>query len=226
MVDYDKHNVVAYDIAGDEIHGLEGGFMGVRRLHLCNRRDDGTRSPPFICDFIVRPKGVDAVVVAIWNRGEDGTVDVLVRAGLRPALAVGRPASSLPVPDRQPYLLFTEVVAGIIERGDAGEAGIRRRAALEVGEEAGYSVDPDAMKFLGAGTFPSPGSMPEKFWLLSVEIADRKEQGYAMGDGSPMEEGATTRWVGLDDAIRACVAGTIEDAKTELVLRRLKDALG
>jgi hypothetical protein len=40
-----------------------------------------------------------------------------------------------------------------------------------------------------------------------------------------MEEGAASRWVALDDAIAACVAGAIEDAKTELTLRRLKDRL-
>jgi ADP-ribose pyrophosphatase len=40
-----------------------------------------------------------------------------------------------------------------------------------------------------------------------------------------MEEGAELRWVALDEAIRLCVAGEIEDAKTELVLRRLRDRL-
>ena len=40
-----------------------------------------------------------------------------------------------------------------------------------------------------------------------------------------MEEGASTRWQGLDAAIEACVRGEVEDAKTELALRRLRDAL-
>lgn len=225
MVNHVKPNVVGLEVTGDEIHGLPGGFMGVRRLHLSTRRDDGTQSSPFICDFLVRPIGVDAVVVAIWHRGADGVVSVVLRRGLRPALAMGRAPEDLPVPDTQRYLLFTEVVAGIIERGDVGEAGIRRRAALEVSEEAGYSVPTEAIEFLGAATFPSPGSMPEKFWMLSVEIADRDAQGELEGDGSPMEEGGSTLWMPLDEAVAACVAGAIEDAKTELILRRLKDAL-
>lgn len=217
--------VLGFEITGDEIHGLEGGFMGVRRLNLSNRRPHGARSAPYICDFVVRPKGVDAVVVALWHRTPDTGVTVLLRDGLRPALSVGRTPASLPIPDRKPYLLFTEVVAGIIEHGDRGEAGVRRRAALEVAEEAGYVVDADAVKFLGAGTFPSPGSMPEKFWLLAAEVTDPAAQQPATGDGSPMEEGSCTRWMPLNDAIEACVAGAIEDAKTELVLRRLRDRL-
>jgi len=86
-------------------------------------------------------------------------------------------------------------------------------------------VAPEDVEFLGAGTFPSPGSMPEKFWLLAAEVRDPSAQRALEGDGSPMEEGARTRWMGLQDAIAACVAGEIEDCKTELVLRRLADRL-
>ena len=121
-------------------------------------------------------------------------------------------------------LVLFEVVAGIIERGDEGEEGVRRRAAAEVAEEAGFSVSPDALEFLGAGTFATSGTMPEKFWLLSVKV-DPTTAGALTGDGSPMEEGASTRWMDLDEVIAACMAGEIEDAKTELVARRLRDAL-
>ena len=41
------------------------------------------------------------------------------------------------------------------------------------------------------------------------------------GDGSPMEEGARLRWRELSAAITDCEAGLIEDAKSELVFRRL-----
>src|SRR5690606_29818211 len=102
----------------------------------------------------------------------------------------------------------------------------RQRAVAEVAEEAGYDVRPEAIEFLGAGTFPSPGTMPEKYWLLAVEIDDVDARGIPQGDGSPMEEGGRITWLGLDEAIEACVAGRIEDAKTELVFRRLADRLG
>jgi ADP-ribose diphosphatase len=42
-----------------------------------------------------------------------------------------------------------------------------------------------------------------------------------VGDGSPLEEGADLRWRPLADAIAACERGDIEDAKTEIALRRL-----
>jgi ADP-ribose pyrophosphatase len=216
--------VVDFEIEGDSIAGAEGGFLAVRRLRLHNLRADGSRSRSYVCDFLVRKKGIDAVVVAVYHRQGDG-VQVLLREGLRPVLANGRDAGALSIPDPQPYLTFTEVVAGIIEVDDRGEEGVRRRAAIEVEEESGFAVEPDAVQFLGAGSFPSPGSMPEKFWLTAVEVTGPGEQRHAAGDGSPMEEGATTHWMDLDDAIAACVDGRIEDAKTEIVLRRLRERL-
>jgi ADP-ribose pyrophosphatase len=203
------------EVISDELVG-GGGFLQIRRMHLVNVRDDGTRSAPYLSDYIVRPKGIDAVVVAVWMR-VGGTVTVLLRDGMRPPLHFGRPGE-------QRDLFFREVVAGIVETDDVGEDGIRRRGAIEVEEEAGFRVDEDDVLLLGAGTFPSPGAMPEKFWLAAVQVKPG-DASHPIGDGSPMEEGATTRWVDLDEAIRWCVDGRIEDAKTELVLRRLRDKL-
>jgi ADP-ribose pyrophosphatase len=91
-------------------------------------------------------------------------------------------------------------------------------------EEAGYRVDPAAVVLLGAGGLPSPGAMAERFFFVAVEV-DPATQVALEGDGSPMEEGADTRWLPLDDAIAACVRGDIEDLKTELGLRRFADWL-
>jgi ADP-ribose pyrophosphatase len=211
------------EVLSDEIVG-GGGFLAVRRVWLVNQREDGSRSAPYLCDFVVRPKGVDAVVVGVYTRAGD-RVRVLLRDGLRLPLALGRRAEELPVPDAKRYLFFREVVAGIIEDDDRGEAGIRRRAALEVEEEAGHVVDAARVRLLGAGVFPSPGAMAEKFWLAAVEIDDPNAGAPAAGDGSAMEEGAALVWMDLDEAIAACVRGELEDAKTELVLRRLRDEL-
>jgi ADP-ribose pyrophosphatase len=217
--------VIDVEIESDERIGEVGGFLVIRRVRLHNLREDGSRSPTYVCDFVVRPIGLDAVVVAVWTRAR-GRVEVLLREGLRPSLALGRAGEPTPLPDGRRRLYFTEVVAGIVEAEDQGEAGIRARAACEVAEEAGFEVAADAVELLGAGTFPTPGSMPERFYLAAVEIAEPAAQGALDGDGSPMEEGAATRWMALDDAIRACVRGEIEDAKTELALRRLRDHLG
>jgi ADP-ribose pyrophosphatase len=101
---------------------------------------------------------------------------------------------------------------------------LRSRAAHEVHEEAGFRVDPAAIALLGAGMYPSPGSMVEKFYFAAVEV-DPAQQEPLAGDGSPMEEGATTRWLPLDDAIAASVRGELCDLKTETGLRRLRDYL-
>ncbi|MGE5187150.1 MAG: NUDIX hydrolase [Acidobacteriota bacterium] len=209
-------------IDGDERAG-EGGFLAIRRLRLRNRRRDGSASPPYLCDAIVRPYGQDAVVVAIYAR-EAGGLRVLVREGLRPALALARDPQRAPLPEAPQPLLLTELVAGIVEQGDHGEAGLRARAAHEVHEEAGFVVDPAHVVLLGAGMYPSPGCMVEKFYFAAAEVDPRAQQPLA-GDGSPMEEGARTRWLALDDAIAACVRGDICDLKTELGLRRLRDYL-
>jgi len=218
-----RSSALTFHIDGDEVVG-QGGFLALRRLRMRNRRADGSLSAGYVCDFVVRPYGLDAIVVAVWARRGDGGVDVLLRDGMRPALWFGRDPARLQVPDPRPYAQLTELVAGIVEDEDRGLAGLRARAAAEVLEEAGFVVDPAAIALLGAGSFPSPGSMPEKFHYAAVEV-DPSTQAPLAGDGSPMEEGATTRWMDLDAAIAACVAGELEDAKTELGLRRLRDAL-
>jgi ADP-ribose pyrophosphatase len=216
--------IVALEVEKQEEVG-SGGFLTIQRVTLRNQRADGTRSRAYQFDFLLRPTGIDAIAVAVFSHAS-GRTEVLLRDGLRPALALGRTGAPHPMPDRRAYLFSTEVVAGIVEAEDRGEDGLRRRAALEVAEEAGFAVDPAGVILLGAGSFPSPGIIGEKVWLAAVEVADPAGQGPLEGDGSAMEEGASTRWLDLDQAIAACVAGDIEDFKTELVLRRLRDHLG
>ena len=200
-----------------------GGFLAIRRLRLRNRREDGSLSQPYTNDAIVRPYGQDAVVVAIFARVADA-IHVLVRAGLRPSVALARDASLAPLPEPPPGLVVTELVAGILEVSDRGAAGLAHRAAAETLEEAGFVVDPASVIVLGAGAFASPGALPEKEYFAAVEV-DPSTQVALEGDGSAMEEGATTRWLELDAAIAACIAGEISDLKTEVGLRRLRDYL-
>jgi ADP-ribose pyrophosphatase len=223
------HEVVGLIVDSDE-HVGSGGFLQIRRLRLRNRRADGSASAPYVCDSVARPYGQDAVVAAIYARSPAGApgaagVRVLVREGLRPALSFGRAPELAPLPEPAPPLLLTELVAGIIEPGDRGEEGLRVRASHEIAEEAGFTVDPSSIVLLGAGSYPSPGSMIEKFYFVAAEVDPAAQAPLAEGDGSPMEEGARTRWLGLDEAIAACERGEIPDLKTELGLRRLRDHL-
>ena len=213
--------VTALEIVSDEVVGRADGFLAIRRLRLRNRHADGSLGAPYLCDFLSRPYGLDAVVVVIWHRDAAGRIQVLLRDGLRPALHLGRPPGEPPLPDPRSYLFLTELVAGILEVDDRGEAGVRSRAAAETWEEAGFRVDPAAVTLLGGGVFPSPGAMSEKFFLTAVEVDPATQQPLG-GDGSPMEHGAATRWMELEAAIAACTSGEIEDAKTELGLRRLQ----
>src|SRR5262245_54702849 len=116
------NQVTGLHIVSDELVG-QGGFLTIRRLRMQNRHADGTLSREYLVDFIARPKGLDAGVVVAWHRGADGRVRVLLRDGLRPPLTVGRPELAQVVPDGKPYLFLRELVAGIVEKDDQGDAG-------------------------------------------------------------------------------------------------------
>lgn len=205
---------------------LDEGFLRLRRLRARNRRADGTASPVYPIDVIDRPT-LDAVAVCLWARTARG-VEVLTRRGLRPAAYFrrGKPAA-LPEPE---YLLVEEIVAGVLEPGELGLAALQRRGADEVREEAGLSVAPEALRPLGGPFFVLPGIASEKIHLLEGEVVRPPVEGLYdaphEGDGSPLEEGALLGWRELSAAVRACEAGEIEDAKTELALRRLAARLG
>lgn len=196
----------------------EGGFLQLRRLRLRVVREDGTRTGEGLYDFVERPMGLDAVVLLLWSRTPDG-VEVLLRQGLRVPLRFGRGQDAEHAP-----ALFTELVAGIIESQDTD---LRERARAEALEEAGLSVDASAIKQLGPPMFPTPGMCAELFHLFSCEVNDSQRSAAVSpeGDGSPFEEGARTAWVPLDEALARCARGEIQDLKTELMLRRLREQL-
>jgi 8-oxo-dGTP pyrophosphatase MutT (NUDIX family) len=211
----------AYEVIEERRIG-EGGFLAIRRLRLRLVREDGSKTDEGLYDFVERPMGLDAVVLALWSRRADGGVDVLVRDGLRVPLYFGRPQPPGPPPR------FTELVAGILEKGEDSDAALRQRAVAEAHEEAGVTIAAASIALLGAGTFPTPGMCAEEFRLAACEVsaAARASMVPPPLDGSPFEEGAMLRWLDLDHAIAACVRGEITDMKTEVTLRRLRERLG
>lgn len=192
------------------------GFLHVRRLKVKNRRADGSASPTYRVDVVDRPR-LDAVAVLVWRRGAAGP-EFLTRQNLRPAAYFRR--DKVPtVPDGKSHLFCEEIVAGLLEDTDQGEAGLKHRAAEEVLEEAGFRVAADQVVLLGPPFFVAPGILSEKIFLAAVDVTGLAPEA-AQGDGSPLEEGGAVTWR-TTEAMRAAFAdGTIQDAKTELALSR------
>jgi ADP-ribose pyrophosphatase len=142
------------------------GFLRLKRYRAVNRRADGSASAVYPIDVIDRPT-LDAVAVVLWARTPRG-VEVLTRLGLRPAAAFRRgQVTALPEPA---YLLVEEIVAGVLEPGEAGVQALVRRAVEEAREEAGLQVDPARVGLLGAPFFLVPGIASEKIHLLHAEV--------------------------------------------------------
>jgi ADP-ribose pyrophosphatase len=113
-----------------------------------------------------------------------------------------------------------ELPAGLIEPGEDPAAA----AARELEEELGFRVSADELRPLGAWTFPAPGIIGERHVPYAIEV-DPSSRTTPTEDGSALERAAQVLALPLDEAIEHCRRGSIRDAKTELVLRRLAEAL-
>lgn len=199
------------------------GFLTLRRLRVRHAYPGGAVSPDYDCDVVSR-RGVDAVAVVLWQRGADGRVRVVLKEGVRPPVWLRR-QRDLVEPDPHAPLVLTELVAGMLEAGDAGADGRRRRGRAESREEAGLDVPLVAFESLGGALFPSPGITDERVEFLAAQVARLPEPDAAAGDGSGMEHGTRAVVWELDDALAACRDGRILDMKTEVGLARLRDRL-
>jgi ADP-ribose pyrophosphatase len=202
----------------------DDGFLKLARLRLRNHYEDGSRSDVYPCDVVSRPES-DAVVAVLYELDGESGVHVVLREGPRAPIFL-RARKQFVHPDGRLYTTLCELVAGIVEPGDApGESGLRQRAAAEAGEEAGLDLAPDQFEVLGGETFASPGMSDEKlfFCAAATDVAAARA---GPGDGSVMEEAARLVVLELGEAITACRSGAIPDMKTELGLLRLADHLG
>jgi ADP-ribose pyrophosphatase len=200
-------------VARDRTEGslATGGFLNVRRLELVARTGEGADSSPFRYDVATRAS-LDAVVMAAHFLA-DGIRHVFLRSAVRPALALR------PIPPPHDGTLW-EVPAGLIENLESPADA----AARELAEELGFDVDPAALVALGPSAFPAPGIIAETHYFFHVEV-DPSLRRAPSGDGSVLERDALVVDVPLADALQHCRTGVIRDAKTELALRRLMEAL-
>jgi ADP-ribose pyrophosphatase len=187
----------------------DGGFLTIRRLELVARRGE-VRSTPFTYDTLDR-RAMDACVMVAHHVDAEGRVCVWLRSAVRPPLA------TRPLEPKHSGLMW-ETPAGLVEPGESPVAA----AARELAEELGFDVDEGELSALGAPSAPAPGFIGELHHYFHVRVDPTKRREPA-GDGSPLESDARVESVRLDDALEACRRGLVQDAKTELALRRLAD---
>jgi ADP-ribose pyrophosphatase len=212
-----KHTVVVVD---EHLTRDPPGFLSLRRRQIKIRFEDGRLSEAMEYDAVDRPR-LDAVVMAAHYRDASGARWVYLRSSLRPPVAL-RSREDSPMEERATLGAFWELPAGLVEIDERSPEGLRSAAARELLEEVGVEVDPAALMPLGPSTFPCPAVIGERHFFFHVEI-DPRVVGLPTEDGSPLEEGAIVVAVPLLLAIDLCRRGVIEDAKTELALRRLAE---
>jgi len=179
-------------------------FLTVKRVRLHAEYPDGSVSPEFHHDIVLRKK-IDAVVIIAYYR-INHTPMVYLRSAIRPAIA-----------DR-----FVdggnlwELPAGLIEEGESPvECAVR-----ELKEELGFDAEEKDFKPVGPISYTSVGICAEQLYFLSVEV-DPSSQNVPTEDGSALEKGADIISMCVFDILCACQRGEIKDAKTEIGIRRM-----
>lgn len=201
---------ITLDVLGDVKRPDGGKYLRLRHAEMTLSYPSGDHSAPFIYDMILR-EALDAVVV-VAHFGTDRGRMVYLRSAVRPPVRLRN------VPPAYDGSMW-EVVAGLIEPGEDAAAC----AARELEEELGAAVDASAMIPLGGPTFPAPGVIGERHVYFHVEV-DPTKLSKPSEDGSALEREARIVSVLLDDALTWIRRGDLFDAKTEIALRRLKEA--
>jgi ADP-ribose pyrophosphatase len=191
------------------LDGAEDAFLRIERLRL--RLGSGQ---PFAYDVVSRA-ALDAVVIAAHFR-KGAELHVMLRSAIRPPLwwrtrdAEGEESSAW----------LWELPAGLVEPGESFQAA----AARELLEEIGAHAEPAALAPLGPPVVPAPGMIAEVQAFFHVAI-DPQTLTSPLGDSSALESASVLCALPLDEALGLCASGVLRDAKTELVLRRLRDVL-
>lgn len=183
-------------------------FLDLLRVTASCVYPGGERSEPFLYDIVER-RAPDAVVIVPTFRAE-GTTWVVLRSAVR-----------IPFSLRDPGLgNVWELPAGLVEGGES----VEEAGARELLEEAGARLEPGALRRLGPPVVPAPGIIAE---IQHFVVADLDPDALVPPeeDGSPLERNAHLVAVPLEVALRDLGAHGLVDAKTELGLRRLADAL-
>jgi nudix-type nucleoside diphosphatase (YffH/AdpP family) len=166
-------------------------FFKVDEVTASVERFDGTMSEPR--RLLVFERG-DSVAALVWLEDAE---KLLFTEQFR-----------LPTLEKGPGWLL-EIAAGMVDRGEAPDAAIRR----EIEEELGYRVE--GVQAI-AHFYVSPGGSSERIWLYSVDAREptRVSSGGGIGD----EDVRVVRMT-ADEAREALAAGRFVDAKTIVALQ-------
>lgn len=198
-----------------------GGFLRLVRRRFRAHYPDGSVSQPFLYDAVER-RAIDAVVI-VAHYVTDAGPHVYLRSSLRPPLFIrGSDRGPFAIPD--PPGCLWELPAGLVEEKDQSPTGPRLTAQRELHEELGFQAPIEKVKPLGPVMLPAPGFVAEQHFYFQVEVDPDTRSEPAL-DGSPLEHFGKVIALPLDDALRMCREGGIQDAKTELGLRRLAEEL-
>lgn len=223
------------EVVEDRTPAQPAGFLRLRRLMVRVHRASGLVTEPHAYDLVER-RALDAVVLALYDFDDAGTMRVLLRSNVRPPLAVreeplrsqlGSPEGALS--SAHPSASTWELPAGLVEPEEIAasredpERALRVCASREALEETGHGIEHSRWTMLGAGAFLSPGLCAERIYYLAAPLPDRSPA-HAPGDGSPFEVGAQIAMVRVDDVLTHARAGQLDDLKTEAGVARLRDA--
>lgn len=211
---------VRLKLVHDQSPKAEPGFLRLVRRQLVAIDAQGNQSQPFVYDEIDR-NAIDAVVIAAHYNDIAGNTRVYLRSAARPPVLL-RPVERNVSPSYVCLDGLWELPAGLVEPDELSEEGIRRCAQRELEEELGFAVPVAALAPLGNSTFPCPGVVAERHYYFHVTVSPNERSAPTL-DGSALEHLGAIIDVSLKDALHWCRDGSLEDAKTELGLRRLAE---
>lgn len=201
-----------------------GGFLRYVSRDVVTVDREGHKSKAFRYDEVDR-KALDAVVVVphfVAQVQLRSVRFVVLRSAIRPPFALRDQARS---PMTEPHNRgLWEVPAGLVEVSEQTPLGLRRAAARELLEEAGFTAAPEQLRELGPSALPSPGVIGERHFFFEVEV-DPTQQAEPELDGSALEAAGEVVAAPLSELLAAVGRGLLPDAKTELGLRRLSERL-
>ncbi len=100
-------------------------------------------------------------------------------------------------------------LAGFVEAGESAEMTVSR----EMAEEAGITIDPNTLDYLGSQPWPFPASL-----MLGYRVRIAADSPVAVGDGSEIAE---VRWFTRDELAAGCASGDIRIPPPISIARRL-----